>query len=62
MRMLVEREQRAGVDSLFLWILEGNLDAQRAYESLGFELTGERQFLPGLGRFERRMKLNIGNP
>ena len=31
-----------------LWALEDNHAAQRAYQSLGFEPTGERQFLPGL--------------
>ena len=50
----------AGVTDLLLWVLEDNHDAQRAYEALGFEPTGERQFLPDLGRFERRLRLGIG--
>jgi RimJ/RimL family protein N-acetyltransferase len=40
-------------------VLEDNHGAQRAYETLGFEPTGERQFLPALGRFERRLSLGI---
>ncbi len=53
-------ERRMGVTDLLLWVLEDNLEAQHAYEALGFELTGERQFLPGAGRFERRLKFCLG--
>jgi GNAT superfamily N-acetyltransferase len=52
-------ERRMGVTDLLLWMLEDNYDAQSAYEALGFESTGERQFLPALGRFERRLRLNV---
>jgi RimJ/RimL family protein N-acetyltransferase len=45
-----------GVSELLLWVLEDNHDAQRAYEALGFEPTGERQFLLPFGRFERRFR------
>jgi GNAT superfamily N-acetyltransferase len=54
---LAETERRVGVTDLLLWVLEDNHDAQRAYEALGFEPTGERQFLPAFGRFERRLRL-----
>jgi ribosomal protein S18 acetylase RimI-like enzyme len=56
---LAEMERRVGTTDLLLWVLEDNHDAQRAYEALGFEPTGERQFLPAFGRFERRLTLGI---
>jgi RimJ/RimL family protein N-acetyltransferase len=58
-RALVEIDGPIGVTDLMLWVLEENHDAQRAYEALGFEPTGDRQFLPSLGRFERRLRLGI---
>ena len=57
---LAETERSMGVTDLLLWVLEDNHDAQRAYEALGFEPTGERQFLSDFGRFERRLRLGIG--
>jgi len=59
---LAELERDNGVTDLLLWVLDGNHDAQRAYETLGFEPTGERQFLPAVGRFERRFTLCIRHP
>jgi ribosomal protein S18 acetylase RimI-like enzyme len=59
---LAEVERSRGVTDLLLWVLEDNHDAQRAYETLGFEPTGERQYLPALDRFERRFRLRIRNP
>jgi GNAT superfamily N-acetyltransferase len=56
---LAEREESDGVTDLLLWLLEDNHEAQRAYETLGFVPTGERQFLPVVGRFERRLRLGI---
>lgn len=56
---LAEMERRNGVTELLLWILEDNHDAQCAYEALGFELTEERQFLHTVGRFERRLRLEL---
>jgi ribosomal protein S18 acetylase RimI-like enzyme len=56
---LAENERGMGVTDLLLWVLEDNHDAQRAYEALGFQPTGERQFLPAFKRFERRLKLGI---
>jgi ribosomal protein S18 acetylase RimI-like enzyme len=57
LRDLAEIDHRTGVTNLMLWVLEDNYEAQRAYEALGFEPTGERQFLPTLGRFERKLRL-----
>ena len=56
---IAEIERRNGVTDLLLWVLDDNHDARRAYETLGFQPTGERQFLPDLGRFERRFELGI---
>jgi ribosomal protein S18 acetylase RimI-like enzyme len=56
---LAEKERQTGVTDLLLWVLEDNDGAQRAYEALGFELTGERQFLKAAGRFEQRLKLTF---
>jgi ribosomal protein S18 acetylase RimI-like enzyme len=56
---LAEIERQVGVTDLLLWVLEDNYDAQRAYQALGFEPTGERQYLPAFGRFERRLRLGL---
>jgi ribosomal protein S18 acetylase RimI-like enzyme len=56
---LAEVERERGITDLLLWVMEDNHDAQRAYETVGFEPTGESQFLPDLGRFERRFRLGI---
>jgi ribosomal protein S18 acetylase RimI-like enzyme len=56
---LAETGSRLGVDTLMLWVLEDNHDAQNAYRALGFESTGERQFLPAVGRFEYRLRVGI---
>lgn len=52
-------ERRMGVTDLLIWVLEDNHNAQRAYEALGFRSTGERQYLPAVGRFERRLRLGL---
>jgi ribosomal protein S18 acetylase RimI-like enzyme len=59
---LAETERSVGVTGLLLWVLEDNHDAQRAYDALGFQPTGERQFLPTLGRSELRLRLEIKAP
>jgi hypothetical protein len=46
-----------GATDLLLWALEDNFDAQRTYKAVGFEPTGEREFLPAVGRVERRLRL-----
>jgi len=60
MHAIAEVERRLGGIDLLLWVLEDNYDAQLAYQALGFEPTGERQFLPDLDRFERRLRLGLG--
>jgi ribosomal protein S18 acetylase RimI-like enzyme len=62
LQALAETERRIGVTCLLLWVLEDNHDAQRAYEALGFEPTGQRQFLPAFGRFERQLRFEIPTP
>ena len=42
-----------------LWVMEDNHDAQRAHEALGFEPTGDRQFLAAFGQFEQRLRRKI---
>jgi ribosomal protein S18 acetylase RimI-like enzyme len=59
LRAVAEIERQVEVTDLLLWVLEDNHDAQRAYDAVGFEPTGERQFLPAFGRFERRLRLGI---
>jgi ribosomal protein S18 acetylase RimI-like enzyme len=56
---LAEINRRMGATDLMLWVLENNHAAQRAYQALGFESTGERQFLPAFGQFERRLRIGI---
>jgi GNAT superfamily N-acetyltransferase len=62
MHALAETDRRIGVTHLMLWVLEDNHDARNAYEALGFEPTGERQYLPAFGRFERRLRLCVNAP
>jgi ribosomal protein S18 acetylase RimI-like enzyme len=59
LRDLAKIDQQMGVTDLMLWVLEDNYNAQRAYEALGFEPTGEREFLLVFGRFERRLTSGI---
>jgi RimJ/RimL family protein N-acetyltransferase len=56
---LAEIDRQMGVTELMLWVLEDNHDAQRAYQVIGFESTGDRQYLPALGQLERRLRLGI---
>jgi GNAT superfamily N-acetyltransferase len=58
---VVEHERRMGVSELLLWVIEGNHQARRIYEHLGFRSTGERhQLSDRSGRFEERLRLQIG--
>jgi ribosomal protein S18 acetylase RimI-like enzyme len=59
---LAEINRRMGVTELMLCVLEDNHGAQRAYQALGFQWTGERQFLPALGQFERRLRQELSEP
>jgi ribosomal protein S18 acetylase RimI-like enzyme len=56
---LAEINRRMGVTELMLWVLEENHAALRAYQALGFRSTGEWQFLPAFGQFERRLRIEI---
>ena len=57
---LCEAERGLGATELLLWVFEDNHVARRAYEAVGFKLTGGRQFLPAMGRYEIQQKLRIG--
>jgi ribosomal protein S18 acetylase RimI-like enzyme len=56
---IADAEGGNGATDLLLWVLEDNYTAQHAYQTLGFEPTGERQFLRALRRFERHLQLGI---
>jgi RimJ/RimL family protein N-acetyltransferase len=56
---LADMSHRMGVTELMLWVLDDNYAADRAYRALGFEPTGDRQFLPAFGQFERRLRTKI---
>jgi ribosomal protein S18 acetylase RimI-like enzyme len=59
LQSLIELERQRGVTDFLLWVLEENHSAQSAYQALGFEPTGERQFLPVFAQFELRLRLVI---
>ncbi len=67
LRELVREVQRIArvalrASELRLWVMDDNVVAQRAYDRLGFEPTGERQpvrGLPGPLRHEVRLRLAI---
>jgi ribosomal protein S18 acetylase RimI-like enzyme len=59
LHVIANGERENGATDLLLWVLEDNYTAQLAYQALGFEPTGERQFLPSFGRFERRLRLAV---
>jgi len=56
---LAEIDRQMGVTEQMLWVLEDNHDAQCAYQVLGFESTGDQQYLPAFGQFERRLRIEI---
>ena len=59
LRTLAAMERQMGVTELMLWVLEDNHAAERAYRALGFEPTGDRQFLAAFGQFEQRLRRKI---
>jgi RimJ/RimL family protein N-acetyltransferase len=59
LQRLAKIDRQMGVTELMLWVLENNHDAQRAYQVIGFESTDDRQYLPAVGQFERRLRLGI---
>ncbi len=56
-RRLVRAARELGSRDVFVWVIQPNPEAERLYVSLGFEPTGERQQLDGLGRVEERLRL-----
>jgi ribosomal protein S18 acetylase RimI-like enzyme len=59
---LAEISRRMGVTELMLWVLEDNYAADSAFRALGFEPTGDRQYLALIGQFERRLRREINEP
>jgi GNAT superfamily N-acetyltransferase len=55
---LVELERNRGSRDVYVWVIEPNPAAMQLYLALGFRPTGERQLLPGLGRYEERLRLS----
>jgi len=57
---VLDRLQRSGVRTVFLWVLNGNDTAVRLYQRIGFIRSNYRQPLPGQpGRSEERMCLDL---
>jgi ribosomal protein S18 acetylase RimI-like enzyme len=58
---VLKRLQAAGVQTVFLWVLDGNDSAVRLYERAGFARTHQRQPIDTRpGRTEERMRLELG--
>lgn len=63
LRTIVEMEAARGVEHLWLWVIDNNDVARKAYEQLGFEQTGDPKPLPpDKGGHELRMSLAIARP
>jgi ribosomal protein S18 acetylase RimI-like enzyme len=60
LRTVLERLRDSGVDTVLLWILDGNDGAMRLYQRFGFQSTGLRQPLPlDPARAEEKMLLRL---
>jgi RimJ/RimL family protein N-acetyltransferase len=60
LKTTLDRLPRAGVHTVWLWILDGNVEARRLYERFGFKSTNLRQPLPEQGkRCEERMRFSL---
>jgi ribosomal protein S18 acetylase RimI-like enzyme len=60
LRAVLDRLRDSGVQTVWLYILDGNDPAMRLYQSFGFQSTKERQQLPGdPTRSEERMRLRL---
>ncbi len=58
---VLDRLKLSGVQTVFLWVLDGNDAAMRLYELLGFVRRNHRQPLKELpGRSEELMQLHLG--
>ena len=59
--VVLGRLRKAGVKTVFLWVLDGNAPAEQLYKSVGFVSTSQRQPLEAHpARFEELMQLNLG--
>jgi ribosomal protein S18 acetylase RimI-like enzyme len=60
LRTVLDRLRDTGVDTVWLYILDGNEYAMRLYQRFGFQKTGEPQLLPGHpAGSEQRMELRL---
>ena len=59
--VVLDRLRTGGVQTVFLWVLNGNDVAMRLYKRAGFISTNHRQPLAARpGRTEERLRLNLG--
>lgn len=59
--IVLDRLRASGVQTAFLWVLDGNAAATRLYKRCGFASTNHRQPLAAHpGRSEERMRLDLG--
>ena len=60
---VLDRLRAAGVQTAFLWVLNGNDPATRLYKQLGFVSTNRRQLLPAdPTRSEELLRLDLPGP
>jgi ribosomal protein S18 acetylase RimI-like enzyme len=63
LRTVLDGLREAGVRTVWLYILNGNVTAMRLYQRFGFQRTYERQELPDHpAGSEERMKLHLKDP
>ncbi len=61
LRAILQRLKSIGVQTVYLWVLDGNDSAIRLYKRVGFVSTNYRQSLDGRpGLYEERMQLDLG--
>ena len=60
LRTVLDRLRGEGIHTVWLYILDGNVDAMRLYQRFGFQRTNQRQLLPDHpAGSEERMKLRL---
>jgi len=61
LEVVLGRVRNNGVNTVFLWVLDGNTPAEQLYKSIGFVSTSQRQPLEAdPARFEELMLLHLG--
>lgn len=57
--IVLSRLQAAGLRTAFLYVLDGNENAQQLYQRAGFVSTNHRQPLPGQDRSEELLQIDL---